>query len=320
MKYATTIIIGIVALCVTAVATADHFGTGENQFTIDFVTISGDASSANGTSISQFPQGDIAYKTFTDPSSDFRMGVYEITNDQWSKFQAELGLPLTGSPSNAYDEGPDWPGTNAPTNRESWYEAAQFVNWLNTSTGHHEAYSFTGTQGTGDYTLTTWSASEADGGTNLYRHADAFYFLPTEDEFIKAAYWNGAVLQTYATPDDSVPAPGIDANYNDVLGHAWDVGSGSEELNGTFDMMGNFWEWVESPYTDLTYATDAVRGVRGASYLNDYTVSLTKTARGYNVPEGEYINFGFRVASKVPEPATMSLLVLGGVAMLRRRG
>jgi len=29
----------------------------------------------------------------------------------------------------------------------------------------------------------------------------------------------------------------------------WDVGSGSQELNGTYDMMGNVQEWMESPWT-----------------------------------------------------------------------
>ena len=28
---------------------------------------------------------------------DYRMGTYEITNDQWNKFTASLGVPVTGS-------------------------------------------------------------------------------------------------------------------------------------------------------------------------------------------------------------------------------
>ena len=116
------------------------------------------------------------------------MGVYEITNGQWDKFKANLGVPVTGEPSNAYDNEPIGTGTDIPTNNVSWYEAAQFVNWLNTSTNHQAAYRFTGTQGTGDYNLDTWSPAQADNGTNLYRHKDAFYFLPTEDEWVKPAF------------------------------------------------------------------------------------------------------------------------------------
>ena len=36
-------------------------------------------------------------------------------------------------------------------------------------------------------------------------------------------------------------------------------------------------------------------------------------------PYDESYCFGFRVASEVPEPATLSLLALGGVALLRKR-
>ena len=91
-------------------------------------------------------------------------------------------------------------GTNVPTDSVSWYEAAQFVNWLNTSTGHQAAYKFTGTQGTSDYTFTPWSTTDTGyDASNPYRNKAAMYFLPTEDEWVKAAYWNGTALQTYAT-------------------------------------------------------------------------------------------------------------------------
>jgi hypothetical protein len=138
----------VVALLVAGGAMADNFGTGANQFTIDFVTISGATNRTSGYGI---------------VNNNYRMGVYEITNDQWNKFQASLGVSVTGSPSSACDESPHFTGTNVPTNMVSWYEAAQFVNWLNTSTGHHAAYNFIGTQGTGDYTLATWSSAEAGG-------------------------------------------------------------------------------------------------------------------------------------------------------------
>jgi len=215
-----------------------------------------------------------------------------------------------------------------PTNEVSWYEAAQFVNWLNTSTGHHAAYRFTGTQGTSGYALDVWSAAEADGGTNLYRHKDAFYFMPTEDEWVKAGYWNGTALQTHATkPGEALTqgdgTSGVGWNYYDN-GYAtdpsgpWDVGSGSEELNGTFDMMGNVWEWMESPYSDTSYGTGSIRGLRGGSFDN-YVSSLASSLRGYYDPGIELYAFGFRVASEVPEPCSLALLSLGGLALIKRR-
>ncbi len=303
----------VCVLAVARIASADIFGVGANQFTIDFVTISGDTNPASGYGI---------------VNNDHRMGVYEVTNDQWNKFVNAYGT-VTGSPSDAYDESASHAATNLPTDKVSWYEAAQFVNWLNTSTGHEAAYKFTGTQGTSDYALAIWSAAEAAGGTNLYRHKDAVYYLPTEDEWVKAAYWNGAALQTYATKagesltqGDGVSGTGW--NYYDN-GYAmdprspWAVGSGSQELNGTFDMMGNLWEWMENPYSDANYGVDSLRAHRGGGYyhsLGDY--NLASSTRGGHYVDSESNSIGFRVAS-VPEPTTLSLLAIGSLVLIRRR-
>ncbi|MFH1417085.1 MAG: SUMF1/EgtB/PvdO family nonheme iron enzyme [Planctomycetota bacterium] len=289
---------------------ADAFGTGGSQFTIDFVSISGDTNPVSG-----IPAG--SGFTFVGVDNDYRMGTLEITNDQWDRFKTELGVPVTGDPSDAYDQDPGWTGTNRPTNGLSWLEAAQFVNWLNTSAGHQAAYKFTGTQGTSDYTLSIWSTEEADNGTNLYRHKDSFYYLPTEGEWVKAAYWNGTELQTWATTDDSQPVVGVDSNYGQSYpfdAGPWDVGTGNAELNGTFDMMGNVWEWMESPSSE-DFGTDSPRSMRGGTYA-DAAYRLASSARFANYPAYEEYHFGFRVASEVPEPTTLSLLLLGGVAVL----
>ncbi len=315
LSVACMVILGIVSA-----ASADVFGTGGNQFTIDFVSISGDAGN-----LGSWPAG--SGYTFTGVNrDDYRMGVMEITNDQWYKFKAELGVPVTGDPLSAYDGIPYWTGTNVPTNRVSWYEAAQFVNWLNTSTGHHAAYKFTGTQGQSDYALDIWSTAEADGGTNLYRHKDAVYYLPTEDEWVKAGYWNGTSLQTYATKagetlhqGDGTSGTGWNYNYAIDPTEPWDVGSGSEELNGTFDMMGNVWEWMESPYSDTSYGTGSSRGLRGGSYYGfDYYLASSYRYDSL-IPGSEGNGIGFRVASEVPEPCSLGLLLLGGMALLKRR-
>lgn len=100
----------VLAMCMSLVssASADTFGTGANQFNIDFVTISGATSPVSGYGI---------------VNNDYRMGTYEVTNDQWNKFQSAYGT-VTGSPSNAYKESTYWTGTDVPTNKVSWYEAA----------------------------------------------------------------------------------------------------------------------------------------------------------------------------------------------------
>jgi formylglycine-generating enzyme required for sulfatase activity len=311
----------VCALLVSA-ATADSFGTGANEFEIDFVKIPGDAGD-----LGSWPAG-FEY-TFTGVNRDeYRIGVYEVTNDQWGKFKAEVGLPVKGDPIEAYNESPIFSGTNVPTNMVSWFEAAQFVNWLNTSKNRQPAYRFSGVQGTDTYTLETWDPSEAEGGTNLYRHKDALYYLPTEDEWVKAAYWNGTSLQDYATrPGDTLHqgdgTSGTGWNYYDN-GYAtdpngpWEVGSGSEELNGTFDMMGNVQEFLESPY-ELPYGAQTFRIQRGGSYISFQKDQLISSVRWWNDPDIENSYLGIRIAADVPEPFSLALLGVGGLAMLRRR-
>jgi formylglycine-generating enzyme required for sulfatase activity len=308
--------VAAILLLAAGMAQADTvtFGSGTNAFNIDFVPISKANNPSTGYGI---------------VTNDYRMGTYEITNDQWTKFKAAYGA-VTGTPSSAYDQIPYFTGDSVPTNEVSWYEAAQFVNYLNTITNNHVAYNFTGTIHTSDYVLSTWSAAEADNGTNLYRHKDAKYYLPTEDEWVKAAYWNGttSTLQTYATKAGESLTQGNGTSgtgwnyYNN--GYAtnpagpWNVGSGSEELNGTRDMMGNVWEWMESPYSDTGYGTGSNRGLRGGSYIANAT-TLASSYRYIGNPYSESTNIGFRVASEVPEPASLGLITLGGLALLKRR-
>jgi len=299
-------------------ASADDFGTGGNAFTIEFVPISSATNPAAGYGI---------------VTNDYRMGVHEITNDQWDKFKASLGVPVTGDPLNAYDEVPSaaapWNNPSTSTTELSWYEAAQMVNWLNTSTGHHAAYKFTGTQGTSDYTFATWDAADAAGETNLYRHKDAFYYLPTEDEWVKAAYWNGTNIQSLATKagesltqGDGTSGTGWNYLISGV-GYAttpygpWDVGSGSEELNDTFDMMGNLFEWMENPWSDPNYGAGSFRVQRGGSFWRDGN-TLMSSYRRTGLPGDESFEIGFRVAS-IPEPCSLGLLALGALALIKRR-
>jgi formylglycine-generating enzyme required for sulfatase activity len=129
-------------------------------------------------------------------------------------------------------------------------------------------------------------------------------------------------MQTYATVDGAEPIAGIDSYFGDRTSpfHGpWAVGSGTEELNGTYDMMGNVGELSESTmggtYT-ITHAQD-LRLVRGGSWITGGTDILGLYYRYGIMPYAESDEYGFRVAS-VPEPCTVLLLGLGG-AMLRKK-
>lgn len=289
----------VMIVVLVSAGSADVFDTGTTQFTIDFAPISRETNPSTGYGI-------VSY--------NYRMGVHEITNAQMTAVEAALGSTLGSS---------SWTGGDLPVNKRHWFHAAQFVNWLNTSQGHQAAYKFEGTA------FKLWSPEEAWGGTNLYRHKDAYYFLPTEDEWVKAAYWNGTTLQTYATTDDALPVAGVDSMYNQTEPHTgpWNIGSGAVELNGTYDMMGNIDEWLEDSYyggyseSMGTSDSTSIRTLRGGGY-QDTSSRLRSTSRYGRWPSTQLDFIGFRVAS-VPEPGGMAMLlatVVGVLTWRRRRG
>jgi formylglycine-generating enzyme len=155
------------------------------------------------------------------------------------------------------------------------------------------------------------------------------YFIPTEDEWYKAAfhknngvtggaanYWN------YSTGSDTYPtattvanqlgvAPGS-ANYNSVIGSPTNVGAynlkPSTGAYGTFDQSGNVWEWNE------TLISGVYRGSRGGSF-GYYAAIMASSSRNTGNPTYEGYDTGFRVAS-VPEPGSITLLVCGAIVGL----
>ena len=92
------------------------------------------------------------------------------------------------------------------------------------------------------------------------------------------------------------------------------MGSGSEELNGTYDMTGNSMEWLESPHHDPEYNYRSARTARGG-YWKQQSDSLHAFDRhAYITPTQEYHHVGFRVAS-VPEPSTLNLLTMAAFGL-----
>ncbi len=71
-----------------------------------------------------------------------------------------------------------------------------------------------------------------------------------------------------------------------------------------------------------TAPASEVRGQRGAGYGGasgtDHTYELHASARNQGAPTYQHSNVGFRVV-QIPEPSTLSLLFLGGLAVLQRR-
>lgn len=257
---------------------------------IDFIAIGGSGNTVDPATGSLY--GSVDY--------NYRIGKYEITNAQWNAFTAAAGVP-TGNPSNAYYQTAYFTSAQQPTNNVSWYEAAQFCNYLTSGNKSLGAYQL-GTNG--DITVNRAAAVSAYGTT---------YVIPTENEWYKAAYYKSASggYSSYANGQDTIPAADNGWNYTGGTYSApWDVGTGAKEQNGTYDMMGNIMEWNE------TLIGGAYRGIRGGSYAS-ISSSLKSSYRLDNNPYYEYAGLGFRVAS-IPEPCSLVLLGFGGFILRKK--
>jgi sulfatase modifying factor 1 len=291
-----------VVVCVMAVANFASADTIQGINNMDFVSI-GNAGNAADTQV-MTTDGTTGYGSV---GYNYRIGKYEITNAQWNTFVSAAGVP-TGNPAIAYDQSALYTGNQQPTNNVSWYEAAQFCNYLTS-----------GNKSLGAYQLGTDGSITVDRAAAISTYGTA-YVIPTEDEWYKAAYYkpNGSGYSLCANGLNTIPAG--DDGWNTPGGLysvPWNVGSGGvAEQNGTYDMMGNVWEWNET-------LVSGYRGVRGGgfyagdAYWPSYHLS---TYRSWNWPyyEIDWSDVGFRVAS-VPEPVTLLLLGLGGLFLRRRR-
>jgi formylglycine-generating enzyme len=218
----------------------------------------------------------------------------------------------------------DW--QDRPVNYVSWYDTLRFANWLTNGqpTGSQE----NGTTETGSYTLTgATSVDSLPDHATLAAGTTAKWLLTSENEWYKAAYHkNGGVLGNYydyPTSSDSRPSNDFDLGGNnatfydsdDTIGSPYwrtEVGAhkNSDSPYGTFDQDGNVWEWNEA-------MLGSYRGLRGGAFPRSGTY-LPASYRHSDDPTDELSFIGVRVAS-VPEPATLTLLTLGSLALVRRR-
>jgi formylglycine-generating enzyme required for sulfatase activity len=223
---------------------------------------------------------------------------------------------------------------NKPVNFVSFSDAARFANWLHNN--QPIGAQGPGTTETGAYTM---SASP------ITREPGATWFLPTEDEWYKAAYhkndgatgnyWDyptgvdvpSAPTSATADADGDISNPGANVA-NHSAGADWDSNGDTIAENGnvttvgsaddpntvgiesaspyfTFDQGGNVHEWNEA----MPFVGD--RGVRGGTWAAGSVGLLASNIITSQLAFAEDSVTGFRVAA-VPEPGAW--LLVGGVA------
>jgi formylglycine-generating enzyme required for sulfatase activity len=278
---------------------------------MEFVTI-GNPNNAADTTGSPNPAGSVAYT--------YNLGKYEVSRDMINKANTAGSLGITLYDMSSYGGN----GVNRPATGVSWYEAAKYVNWLNTSTGGTAAYKF---DGSGNFQL--WSAGDAGyNAGNLFRNSLAKFVIASSNEWYKGAYGNlDGTWSNYATGSNIAPtavAGGTAANtavYSEQTGPADITNAGGLSAYGTMGQGGNVWEWTETANDGTNDTAGEVRELRGGSWIILLSRSDLGASYRYNdSPTDESIIFGFRVAS-VPEPSALSLLAIGlsGLALVRRR-
>jgi len=337
---------GVVALLAGLTTTVSA-----NQVTFEWVTVGNAGNAADPLNSGTIPGiGSVA--------NEYRIAKHEVTNAQYAQFlnavaatdtnslykvnmgHATLGGITQSGSSGSFTYSVKTNMGNKPINYVSFFDVMRFVNWLHNGqpTGAQDA----STTESGVYTISD--------GLSETRAVDAKFFIPTENEWYKAAYHQPSTsggdsddYWLYPTASNSVPTvatanatgdisnPGTNvANYN--FGADWNgqngnvttVGSAgalSDSFYGTSDQAGNVWEWNE------TVVSGFFRALRGGVW-NSSEANLQSSFRHFASPTGS--SWGFRVASPVPPPIptvsqwglvamTLLLVAAGGVVIARRR-
>jgi hypothetical protein len=317
--------------------------TASAEVTFEWVTIGNAGNAADPVSEGDFPGiGSVSY--------EYRIARYEVTNDQYAEFLNAVaatdtnaiyntglgsvprgGIARSGT-SGSYTYSIRTDMANKPVVYMSFFDSMRFVNWLHNGQP-------TGIQ---DASTTEDGVYAISDGISETRAANAKFFIPTQSEWYKAAYYDPRSQAEggppgddnywlYPTASDSDPTlatanatgdisnPGENvanyahgADWNGQDGNVTTVGSAgqlSENYYGTDDQAGNVWEWNEAlVFGDL-------RGQRGGNTLID-VAGLKAIFWTGDTSSAEFDITGFRIASPIPEAPVPAVSEWGLVAML----
>lgn len=264
---------------------------------------------------------------FGSVAHEYRISKHEVTNLEYAEFLNAVattdpvglwdsamatfprcGITRSGTAGNfTYSLKPDM--ANKPVNYVSFYDAVRFCNWLHN--GKPIGPQSANTTENGAYEIVGSEVGE--------RKMLAKFFLPTENEWYKAAYFNPELNNgtggywLYPTQSNDLPETALvdttgtvtnpgpfiinwksQAIWNSQTGNVTSTAScGNTSPWGIFDMGGNVEEMNE------TIVAGTNRGFRGGSWnLNGASTPLSTNR---NLTDGQrnaqYQSRGFRIAS-----------------------
>jgi formylglycine-generating enzyme required for sulfatase activity len=211
--------------------------------------------------------------------------------------------------------------------RVGWRFAARYVNWLHNGKGTEQAAFESGV-----YESSTFGGSPSEGGftDQVSRSEGARYFLPTIDEWVKAAYYDperyppeiggpGYWLYPNSSDTELIPGPpGVGQTSAGSMSTP-EVASYTNVQSpwGLWDLSGGQAEWLETAALNPngTVSTRFQKGTRELSpLLNQDHIDYL----GADFPSGGLV--GFRLARVIPSPgAALVFLACSASVVLKRR-
>jgi formylglycine-generating enzyme required for sulfatase activity len=326
-------------------------GAARAQVAIDYVPVGNPGNAVDPTT------------GFGAVAQPYLIGRTEVTNAQYAAF---LNAKAASDPLELYSSsmGSDArdgiirsgnsgsftyavkPGRgNNPVIYVSFYDTLRFANWLNNGQGNADTE-------TGAYTLSGGTPTPSNGDS-ITRNAGARVFLPSENEWYKAAYhqpvaqggdadsyWlyptgTNDVMKSDQPPGDPSIATNV-GNFlqNDGQSNGFDDGyavTGTPSFDGFQNYLTDVGAYAGA---DSFYGTfdqggnvfewnevlisESARGIRGGSWFNDFNVLRADGRLAGDVPSVEGTDIGFRLAS-IPEPASGIIWLTLAAATLGRR-
>ena len=240
-------------------------------------------------------------------SRDFWMGVCEVTNEQYHRFDPDHD---SGYFTKRF-QGPDGPGIsltgmNQPVVRVSWEQAVAFCRWLSQKTG----LKFTlPTEAQWEYACRAGSQEEFSYGTE---NADFSAWANLADKSLSVrpgptgglesnitAHFGKGILESAVSGGNVL----CDIRFDDGSVATANVGSYQPNAWGLYDMHGNACEWTQTTYRPYPYNPDdgsdhtdqaGRKVVRGGSWCD--RPKRCRSAFRLSYPTWQHVhNVGFRV-------------------------